>query len=220
MALQAEVLKQIDAVLGEHRNLRSRSKYDDCSDQPAVNVTALITSMADTINRFAPPGSQYIQSLKAILKNSGVENAYTVPHIAGVLNALRTAYDSGYIQTVAELIHADVFTDFLEMAEYLLSEGDKDPAAVVIGSVLEEHLRQLCVKSGITITAGGRTKKAEQLNTDLSGQGAYSKLDQKSVTAWLDLRNKAAHGKYGEYSKEQVAFLSQGVRDFMTRVPA
>lgn len=58
------------------------------------------------------------------------------------------------------------------------------------------------------------------MNADLAGANVYSKLDQKNVTAWLDLRNKAAHGKYGEYTKEQVALLIQSVRDFITRNPA
>ena len=58
------------------------------------------------------------------------------------------------------------------------------------------------------------------MNAELAGANVYSKLDQKNVTAWLDLRNKAAHGKYGEYTKEQVALLIQSVRDFITRNPA
>jgi hypothetical protein len=106
-------------------------------------------------------------------------------HIAGVLKALRTAYDSGYLATVTELIHADVFADFVEMAKHLLSEGYKDPAAVIIGSTLEEHLRQLCVKNGIATDVGRKPTKADQLNSELGGQGIYSKLDQKTVTAWL-----------------------------------
>jgi hypothetical protein len=216
----AEVLKQIDAVLAAYSALRARSKYEDCSDQPDVETTGLATLMCDTISRFAQPGSQYIEAMKAILKSSGVENAYVLAHIAGVLKALRTAYDFGYLATVTELIHADVFADFAEMAEHLLSEGYKDPAAVIIGSTLEEHLRQLCVKNGIATAVGGKPKKADQLNAELGGQAIYSKLDQKSVTAWLDLRNKAAHGKYGDYTKEQVHLLIQGVQNFMTRVSA
>ena len=106
------------------------------------------------------------------------------------------------------------------MAEHLLSEGYKDAAAVIIGSTLEEHLRKLCVKNGIPLDAAERPKKADALNAELAVQSVYSKLDQKSITAWLDLRNKAAHGKYGEYSKEQVGLLIQGVRDFMARLPA
>jgi len=58
------------------------------------------------------------------------------------------------------------------------------------------------------------------LNADLATSGVYGKLDQKNVTAWLDLRNKAAHGHYNEYTKEQVALLLNAVRDFVTRLPA
>jgi hypothetical protein len=220
MALQAEILKQIDTVLGKHGQVRSCSKYDDCSDRPDEEVTSLATLMCDTINRFAPAASQYVESMKALVKKCGIENKYIVPHVAGILKALRDAYNAGYLSSVTELIHADVFADFVEMAEHLLAEGYKDPAAVLIGSTLEEHLRKLCTKDGIAPDVAGRPKKADQLNADLAGQSVYSKLDQKSITAWLDLRNKAAHGKYGEYSKDQVALLIQGVREFMARLPA
>lgn len=120
------------------------------------------------------------------------------------------------------LISADVFADFLEIADYLLSEDYKDPAAVMIGSVLEEHLRQLCQKSGIGIEFASkgsmRPKKADRLNSELTKKEIYNKLEQKSITAWLDLRNKAAHGQYDEYTKDQVSFMLQGVRDFILRV--
>lgn len=62
-------------------------------------------------------------------------------------------------------------------------------------------------------------KKADRLNSDLAGDNLYSKLNQKFLTAWLDLRNKAAHGKYSEYSKEQVQLMHNGVMDFLTRNP-
>lgn len=61
-------------------------------------------------------------------------------------------------------------------------------------------------------------KKADRLNSDLAKSEAYTKLDQKSVTAWLDLRNNAAHGKYNEYTKEQVNFMFHGVTEFLARV--
>jgi hypothetical protein len=118
-------------------------------------------------------------------------------------------------------IHADIFADFLEMADYLLQQGYKDPAAVVIGSVLEAHLRKLCGKHGIPVSKpDGSPKKADTLNSELAAGAVYSKLDQKSVTAWLDLRNQAAHGNYKDYTKEQVVLMLQGVRDFSARHPA
>jgi hypothetical protein len=217
MALKGEILAQIDAVLASHKSLRSRSRWSDLSDLPEENATSISTLMCDTIRRFAPPHSQYIESMQSILKEYGAGNANVVPHMVGILSALRQAYEANYLDRVAELIHAEVFGDFIEMAEYLLSEGYKDPAAVLIGSVLEEHLRQLCARHGIDTETAGRPKAANQLNSDLTAYSVYSKLDQKGITAWLDLRNKAAHGKYAEYTKEQVALLLSGVRDFMTR---
>ena len=104
------------------------------------------------------------------------------------------------------------------MADYLLEEGYKDPAAVLAGGTLEEHLRKLCQKNDIEIMKDiSHYRKADSLNADLAGANVYSKLDQKSVTAWLDLRNKAAHGKYDEYTKEQVALMVQSLRDFISR---
>jgi hypothetical protein len=127
----------------------------------------------------------------------------------------------GNLLSVVELVHADIFADFLEMADYLLQQGYKDPAAVVMGSVLEENLRKQCDKHGIlTAQASGTPKKADLLNSELAAAGAYSKLDQKSITSWLDLRNKAAHGKYSEYTNEQVVLTLHGVRDFVGRYPA
>ena len=108
------------------------------------------------------------------------------------------------------------------MAEHLLAEKYKDPAAVVAGSVVEEHLRQLSLSVKIPVEEPSRgslaPRKADSLNADLARVGKYSKLDQKQVAAWLDLRNKAAHGKYAEYSSEQVAIMLAGVRDFLSRV--
>lgn len=219
MALQAEILKQIDAALDGYKNLRSPHGYGDLSDIP-LEATSAVTLMRECIQRLAPPNSQYVQAMNEIAKSYSVANGAGAQRITGVLTALREAYASGYLTTVSELIHADLFSNFIEMAEYLLSEGYKDPAAVIIGSTLEEHLRQLCVKNGLPTTSGGKPKKAGQLNADLANASVYSRLDLKSITSWLDLRNNAAHGKYGEYTKEQVQLMIQSIQDFMTRNPA
>jgi len=110
------------------------------------------------------------------------------------------------------------------MSQHLLDEGYKDAGAIIAGSSLEGQLRQLCTKFGadptVTTASGLSPKKADRMNADLSAKKAYSVLDQKNVTAWLDLRNKAAHGEYAKYTSEQVGLLISGIRDFITRNPA
>ncbi len=139
----------------------------------------------------------------------------------GIMNAVQGELQGGWTQTATGIVSAEIFSDFLEMAEYLLDSGYKDAAAVMIGGVLEEHLRQLCRREGIPLEISGPTrispKKADQMNADLAARQVYSKLDQKAVTAWLDLRNKAAHAEYAGYSEQQVVLLFGGVQDFMVR---
>lgn len=139
----------------------------------------------------------------------------------GILNAVKGELNGGWIFKMKDLISAEIFSDFLEMSEYLLNENYKDASAVMIGSVLEEHLRQLCGKYDIEVetTRSGKLvfKKADLLNAELCKTEVYNKLDQKSITSWLDLRNKAAHGKYEEYKIEQVQIMYQGVLNFISR---
>jgi len=76
----------------------------------------------------------------------------------GILNSIKNEIEKGWLVTYKGLVTAEIFSDFLEMAEHLIAEKYKDPAAVVIGSTLEEHLRQLAIKNKIP-TEDTRTGK-------------------------------------------------------------
>src|SRR5215213_11165047 len=68
---------------------------------------------------------------------------YDVERGEGILRAAHEELAGGWIHSTRGIVSAEVFSDFMEMGDHLLTEGYKDPAAVMIGSVLEEHLRQL-----------------------------------------------------------------------------
>ena len=179
--------------------------------------TQTLSFLAGTLG----PDHVYSVEFRQSVDDSGTSH---IKHGQGILHALREDIDGGYLSTLREVIHADVFSDFTEMAAYFIAEGYKDPAAVIAGSVLEEHLRKLCQKHGVSTdivgSSGVRPKKADQMNADLAKAAVYSSMQQKQVTAWLGLRNDAAHGKYGEYGVEQVRLFIDGLRDFMVRTPA
>jgi hypothetical protein len=137
-----------------------------------------------------------------------------------VLLSIKSEIENGWLISFKKLVSAEVFSDFLEMSKYLLDQKFKDPAAVMIGSVLEEHLRFLCINHSIEVTYKSgesvKYKKADYLNSELTKSSVYGTLEQKNVTAWLDLRNKAAHGKYDEYTIELVNIMYLGVLNFIT----
>jgi len=147
---------------------------------------------------------------------------YNVEAGLNILQTIRYEIEQGWLATIKQLVTAEIFSDFLDMSKHLLDTKYKDAAAVMIGSVLEEHLRQLCNINTIDTTILKGTdkipKKADLLNSDLTKANVYGVLEQKSVTAWLDLRNRAAHGKYSEYTIDQVELMYEGVLNFINRV--
>lgn len=210
---------QLEALLAEFAERRANSKYDDGSDMSETDVRDLQTRCFAAIQRAAGKDSVYFQQATEI----GQTADHVHNHVAGqmgVAKSLLSDIKNDYLKSLEEIIHGDVFGDFLEMADHLTDSGYKDAGAVTAGSTLEAHLRQLCSKFGVPTTAAGKPKKADTINADLVKAGAYTKLDQKNITAWLGLRNDAAHGNYGEYDAKQVKLFIGNIRDFVTRHPA
>jgi hypothetical protein len=215
-----EIDAELQKILKEYQEAQSRSHYDDCSDViKNVQLNQLQTRCIAAVERGAGRNSAYYRQVTGVL--DAKDHAWN--HLAaqvGVVQSLLHDIQNGYLRSVEEVIHGELFGDFLEMSDHLVSNGYKDAAAVIAGSTLESHLRQLCKKAAITTEHNGKPKKADALNSELAAAGVYSKLDQKNVTAWLGLRNDAAHGNYAAYDKNQVALLVSSIRDFVTRNPA
>ena len=211
------LLNQLDALLAEYQTLKGRSRHDDLSDLP-VESNALVVRMRAAIDRMTLPSMAYAREAKAV---DGKEVHRKLPLCAGIIQALRADLDQGWMESVAELLHGDTFTDFLDQADELVTKHYKDPAAVLAGSVLEAHLRLMCIKFQVPIqTTSGAPKKADAMNSDLVKASAYNTVRQKAITAWLGIRNSAAHGNYGDYDEAAVKNMISSIGDFIAAHPA
>jgi hypothetical protein len=214
-----DLKKRVDELINIADNvLNSRTSRDGISYVSSELFTEFRSATLSFLkNTFGSEHPFYLEFDKKATKAS----PYYVEEGRGVLSAAKQEIYGGWIFKIKGLVSAEIFSDFLEMSEYLLNENYKDPAAVMTGSVLEEHLRHLCKTNNISTETikdnKSVAKKADLLNADLASASIYNKLDQKSITSWLDLRNKAAHGKYNEYTKEQVEIMHQGVTNFIAR---
>jgi hypothetical protein len=162
----AEVaLPQIDDLIAKFEILRRRQQASGLSDWSAIpedEADEFVTAGMAAIHRIAGPDSQFAIQTEKIIEQYHLWRFAVIPHLCGTLRALRQAVASGYLDNVQELIHASVFADFLEMAEHLLGEEYKDSAAVLIGGVLEGHLRKLCDKNGIPTVIKDSKKLSEK----------------------------------------------------------
>ena len=141
------------------------------------------------------------------------------------LKALREDFEKGYLEDLTPQIEAEIASDYLGQAESLLAEGqpgkyDHVPAAVLAGAVLEKALRKLCDNQQHPLPTVDNNSKPLMLNRlipDLKKAGAYNEAMAKQLLAWADIRNHAAHGRFDQFTREQVGLMVQGIGHFLAQ---
>ena len=166
----------------------------------------LRVSSINLLTRLASEGSIYVQELKKMNPN-----AFSMK---GVLEAARADYLQGFMTDHRLLISAEVFSDLLVQAEVLLDHDYKDAAAVIIRAVLEDGARKLCEAHKIEV---GKRDTIQQLNEKLYKEHAYTALVHKEIIAKAEIGNCAAHGRFDQYKKDDVAAFLEFVLRFLAQ---
>lgn len=173
------------------------------------------TALEAAWDRWRPDSVYGERALNDDRENSSSSRAQL---LVGVLRTLREDYSNDRLTRVRQRIRVETLSEALDIAEHLLEEESlKDPAAVMAGGVLEQHLRKLCESRGVIVA---ERPKLDIMNADLARAGVIHKTLQKQVTAWAGIRNEAAHADYGNYTEENVRLMIQGIRHFLETHPA
>lgn len=219
MRIEQKIVNRIQELINRHAEVTKtrkqgggRSMYEppyDLVDNEMVNQWGV--SCLHIIKRvFGENSDHYISFAKLFPKFAGYDS---FKKALGILKAAKEDYESGYLFEARVLIQAEVFDDFLGQAKHLLESGYYAPAAVIAGSVLEDGLRKLCMQHNVALHA---KPKLDAMNSDLVKAGVYNVLVQKQITALADIRNKAAHGQWTEFTDKDVEQMVVQVRAFMT----
>jgi hypothetical protein len=194
-----ELIQRGDAVLATRRNPPSNSFGFDANVDSQL-AHHWFTSVQNILSRVFGPDSEHYRNCSAQPGKQGLTYSPAL-RAQGVLRAALEDYERGFLFKLKELVEAEVFSDFLDQAKALLDAGYCGPAAVLVGSVLEDGLRRLASRKNLDLPD---RPKLDRVNSDLAKAGAYSKLVQKRITAFADIRNNAAHGKWDAFSDEDV----------------
>jgi hypothetical protein len=185
-----------------------------------AEVSSWVTRLGQLLKKLYGEKSQHYENFSRAISTDGFyvihSNWYGhISQVQGIALTVKHDIENDLLTSIKGLLQAEIFANFLEIGEHLLSEGYKDAAAVTIGAVLEDGLRELCKKNCIDITKpNGTSLTIEPLNSELAKNEVYSKLVQKQITSWAHIRNKAAHGQYDEYDKSQVEMMLLFVQGF------
>lgn len=181
-------------------------EYSDSKDGSISGETLyrLRVSALNLLSRLAGSGSFYVEELKQMRPN-----AYA---IKGLLQAAKDDYEQGFIADHDLAVSAEIFADMLTQCEILLEHDYKDPAAVIIGAVLEDSLRRLCLANSIEVHDRDTLRP---LNDKLAKEAVYSKIYRTEIEAKATLRNDAAHGHFDKYTKADVTAALEFTRRFI-----
>ncbi|MGD9735197.1 MAG: hypothetical protein AB7V58_06250 [Solirubrobacterales bacterium] len=208
------IVSQLSSIIADLD--KARELYGDPPDYDAKRI---VTRARAAIRRFAPPGSPYEEEAEEAA-GFGAEQ-WKASQLVAVVHALRDDYALGGLASVEELVQADLFDDFLDMADELLAKGFTGPAVVLAGTVLEQQLRNLAEKCGLAVTdEKERPKSVETLGIELRKAELISEVQRKSVIAWYAQRREAAHGRTDGLSPDDIERTIDGIRGFITRHPA
>lgn len=139
------------------------------------------------------------------------------------LKGLKDDFANGFLSDLSLQVEAELAADYMGQAEQLLIEGqsgqyDHVPAAVLAGAVLEKGLRTLCSQQTppLPLVDGkGNPLMMSRLIDDLKKAGAFTELKAKQLRAWVDIRNKAAHGEFNQFNPSDVETMIGGISNFL-----
>ena len=192
-----------------NRTLVIGENNDYVDDAIILNWKVKVRNLLDKV---CGEHSQHFRQFEKNENSSFYTNYENLRNLKAVFQAAREDFEGGYLLSIRSLVQAEVFDSELEQAEELLKNGYVIAAAVIAGVVLETALRELCNRQSPQIGHG----KLNKMNEDLAKTGVYNKLVQKLITTLADIRNSAAHGKHQEFEQQDVVFMIQEVRRFLT----
>ena len=147
-----DYIKRVNELIDKGQLLlrtRERYKYSGGEYVDKTGFTDFRTSCLSFFRHVFGEDTPHFKEFDSKVKSADPDD---VERGIGILLAAKEELEGGWLTTTKGLLSAEIFSDFLEMAEYLLSEGYKDAAAVIAGSVLEGHLRRLAENYKIEIT--------------------------------------------------------------------
>ena len=222
MEINQTVKREIDSLIdiGNKIIQKASQARSTLEGNDLAEVSSWVTRIGQLVRKLYGENSQHFANFDRAISIDSFYSIHSnwyrqIAEVQGIALTIKHDIENDLIGSIKGLLQAEIFANFLEIGEHLLSEGYKDAAAVTIGTVLEDGLRELCKRNNISITKpNGAPLTIEPLNTELAKSDIYSKLVQKQITSWPHIRNKAAHGQYSEYDKSQVEMMLLFVQSF------
>jgi hypothetical protein len=214
--MKSPLSKRFEELITEAQAIETTSKLEENGfggADPQVERLAFLkwtVNANNLIPKACGADSPHMSHFIEASKGSMFSTFHKLQRMRIVLSAAQEDFQGGYLASAHDLVRADVFGSELEQASELLKCGYAVAAAVIAGTVLETHIRELCRRNNIG------HGKLEKMNADLVKAGVYSSIVQKRITHLAAVRNAAAHGNHTEFKAYDIAAMISGIEQLLT----
>ena len=125
------------------------------------------------------------------------------------MESAKEEVEKGFLYKIERLVSTDLFDSILEHAEYLLSKGHKDPAAILGRVVIEKTLKEIAERETIELPDNVKLSKVNEI---LWKNQIYDKIAWRLIQGYIDLGNFAAHGDFDKYDNGKVEDMLSWIR--------
>lgn len=209
------VLKDADAVVATKHDVHGVGRYVDAeiARRWASKARTLLVSVF---------GENSALSQEAARFATHVHVAHDFEQLKGVVGGAVDAFRDGLVFDLRQEAEAEVAGQLLGQAaqDFAHLHGVHEPelraAAVLAGSVLERHLRDLYVRRGGTEDA--EKLMIDRLGVELKKLGAINEIERSRIGAMAAIRNSAAHAATFGATAVQVKSMIESVTDLCARL--
>ncbi|MEI2396132.1 DUF4145 domain-containing protein [Paenibacillus phytohabitans] len=183
------------------------SEFSSIKDK--VRLKSWVTKVENIIEIACGKSSPHYKALSKLTSRT-IEHPYQINAVTGVLSAAIDDISNGFLTGQEFIIAGEIFDSVLEESRQLFYTHHKDAAAVLCRVVLEDSLKRIARQESID-----DNQKASKINEELKKKGRYGQPQWRMIQAWLDIGNSAAHGKFTEYTEQDVKGFIDGVESFI-----
>jgi hypothetical protein len=136
---------------------------------------------------------------------------HNVRKAIGIMKAAFDDYSQGFAFNLRTVISGEIFQDFVELAKRALAEGNKDVAAVLACSALEDTLKRYAKNKGLAVD----DKDMTDVVAALKSQGLVSGAQKTLLSTMPKIRNYAMHANWDKITEPDVNSVIGFVEQFL-----
>jgi hypothetical protein len=184
-----------------------QTEYGEPNNAHRDNYTGWVAAVKNIVNIVTLESDAYRQEL---LNYSN--KVYPHQEFTSILKFLLSDIEAGLITSIEDQTKAFVFDELLDHAKDLLNKKQKDQAGIIAGVAFEDTFRNICRKNSVCEKDVNLDNLISEIQKKIS---SFSQAKAKRARVAADVRTRATHAQWDEFTKEDVRATIEITEEFI-----